>query len=163
MRADVAENDHALLALDRTMRGLLRPEATGLRERFVRSLTKKNVWSRDGILLGQAGAYEVENDRLSSTLSRVVRGLYYHETRSPLPLDIGLRVHIGFEDDKEMREDALKMMVGRPITAIGPVFRYTWVQAPARPHLTCWILEFFERVPFFAASVDLAAMAEKKG
>lgn len=153
MRADLADNPHAEPVLQRAMRGLQKPEARGFTDSIVRSLTKRDVLSAGGILLGQAPAYEVDNARLEKTLCRIVRGLFFHKTESALPPEVNMRAHVTFDEDDAMRTDARNMLRGQPIHAIGSTFRYAWVQAPD-VNCTAWILEFFERVPFFVVTID---------
>lgn len=162
MRADIEPQSGAANLIERTVRGLRRDAASGLREYLKGTLTTKAVYSEAGIYLGDADAYEVDNERLVTTLRRIVRGLYWHERRVVLPLDATIYVHLTLDEDDDQRRDAKEMIRGRPIVRKGDSFAYVWAPAPDRDHLSAWVLEFYRQVPFLAivaAPADMVASA----
>ena len=59
-------------------------EAPGLIKSLMASLDNIDLGAPHGVYLGQTSIYRFEPQRIQNVIRRVVRGLYYHETRRAL-------------------------------------------------------------------------------
>jgi hypothetical protein len=125
-----------------------------------------------GIYLGSQPGYRVDNSRLSRVASRIVRGLFFHETGSPLPQYY--QAASWFRDGllKPNRPSASQVAVEafdreanwlrnrRPSVVLGDgVFRYWWVAVEADPVITRWLFVFYNAVAVFGFTAPHTKMA----
>lgn len=114
-----------------------------------------------GLDLGQVGVYDVDLARLDKVISRIVKGLYFHENRGRLPN--GFRVAAFSEDglrdiDEETREN-LKNNLLSPLMANEPkqvgerVFEYRSALAADYPGASVWLMTVYEKVSFIALTM----------
>jgi hypothetical protein len=78
---------------------------------------------------------------------RLVRGLYAHETGSPVP--DGLRVTPGFgEDHREVMSQVIAWLASRPLRTVGEfVVEYKWMPMSDRPEASGWCIELYRCMP----------------
>ena len=89
--------------------------------------------------------------RIRSTCNRIIRGLYFIDTKERLPTDStihteviepvtspGLREYVG---------RFLELALNQPRITIGEdIFSYSWLMANDNKHTSVWILIFFNKV-----------------
>jgi hypothetical protein len=115
--------------------------------------------SESGLYLGTVWAAPIpgENRDMFKTLEYIVRGLFYHETKTALPPDSP--VSVAHRDTPEALE-ILKTLVKLPHK--GPTIKghvvVWWVSYHITDHplSTFWVLVFNDSVYFFAATDELA-------
>jgi hypothetical protein len=141
------------------LRALRRPEAAGFRRDFLEKTGRVAVVSPSGIPRGTRLGYTVELPRLFLVVGRIVRGLYYHETNSPLPPDHEVRVS---SDDTfndlptaelaEYRQTIIEPLALIPARVIGNgVFRYRFANVENQGvTISVWGLTFYGGISFLA-------------
>lgn len=134
-------------------RSLQRPEALGLRTSLVRNLRRVPLISSTGLYYGQGAALKGDFNRISKVLTRIVKGLFFHQFQKPLPGDCSISVHSSQEinQDLEAINSVLKMVkaIETRVTVGNDVFSYSCVVFKDQPNATFWMLGFFNTLPFF--------------
>ena len=85
LRADLPEGPAAEFLREATKRALRRPEASGFLASVMQAIAHRSIHSSGGIYLGQAPTLDVNYRRMTSTASRIVKGLFAHIFHKPLP------------------------------------------------------------------------------
>lgn len=129
---------------DRALRAVSRPESY-LLESMVSSFRNVELWSSAGIYLGNVPAIEFDGDRFGSIIARIVRGLFWHETRRILPEDYV--VH-SFRWEKQANDDTqngiAQMFHPAPIRSIGGgAFEYHYRFTSDEPNASIWVMRFY--------------------
>lgn len=132
------------------LRSLKRPEA----ERFKSFLggTLRVVGQDKGLYGGVPGTLGqwIDANRLGRTTSRIVRGLFYHETRLRLPADYDV-VSILLEqaDDLTKLTMIAPLHGNTPVEAANGAFAYVWKAAVDDPFSCTWLLVFYAEAATF--------------
>jgi len=160
LRADVQDHPAAAEVYASAMRGLRRRGATGLAGELTRQSRYVEKRTASGIIAAHQGTLEVDLGRLDRVAERTVQGLFRHHYHSRLFPDYVVRSFslCGLTGMTErVREKLLRTMrdlLSTPETDVGAgAFRYWRVVADDRPHVTSWLLLFFDRVSFLVFSV----------
>ena len=85
LRDTVGDNPNVQSLLPLVLRSLKKPQKAAFRHSLLKSLRKLQVRTPAGLILGNRGAYDVDLVRLDNVASRIVRGLYFHESGQRLP------------------------------------------------------------------------------
>jgi hypothetical protein len=144
-------------------RSLKRPQSTGLQEYMDRSLKRFPLITESGIYYGEGTALENDFTRERRVLTRIVKGLYYHELQQHHPTENICFVYSSnktYSPDPKVREERCNAILewinaikNEPLRQIGnDVFSYKWGVAHDNPNATFWVLVFFETVPFYIIS-----------
>ena len=121
---------------DKTVRNLHRPETLQRLEEYNRNISPL----RDGNWI-----LPVEGDPFISTCQRIVRGLYWHEFRERLPLDLSINADILTDTD-----GLNTGMVRRDVA--DRQFVYYFGRLDDEPTVSTWLLMFHDAVPVFVST-----------
>lgn len=72
---------------DIVVRSLARKEAQGLAVEFLKNIQYAPVFTINGLYMRHKSIYCIDDRRLSSTAIKIVKGLFYHEFKKPVPVD----------------------------------------------------------------------------
>ncbi len=156
VREDVGEHPKAQANLDPIFRSLKRKEAEGLRKSFSQSIFMAELHSASGLYMGEHPAYKVDMNRIRSVIERIVRGLYFAETRNPLGRNNQVLVYTD-EDLRKVPTDSLEKLgetILEPLAAMVPkgiddnMFFYRHFIADENPSYSVWGMNFYGRVSF---------------
>ena len=132
-----------------------RKESLGFTKSFLSDVKTVTVQTPSGLLVPFKG-YDVDLDRLSRVISRVVRGLYFHTTRRLFPANHQIMVitrDILPSCDRTLLaaiKSVAEKLEGRPITSIGKdVFTFRWHIEPDEI-ASAWEMVFYRSVVFLA-------------
>jgi hypothetical protein len=163
--------DHpdAKLARDTALRGLARPEASRLRASFLQRTEFFDVVTPAGLHVGRSGSYEFDVDRLHRVARRITLGLFYREMGRRLPDGYKASVWLPSAIDTSASPlDSLHSIrsVATTLSASGPpkfigrrVLSYWWLPiANGDPNCTAWLLIFYQRVMFVAATTPQSGL-----
>ena len=123
-----------------------------MRAATLRSLTRVRFRSRAGLDLGAVPALLVEPQRLDRVLTRIIRGLFWHEYGATLPADA--RFTIGTDPDllrlsaEECAELRRRYGAGGQRVVGGGAFEYLRGCALDDPRASMWSLTFFGQINF---------------
>ncbi len=135
-------------------RSLRRPEAQGFARAFSESLRRVNLVTGSGLYVGQAIASQVDYERLSRIFRKVVRGLFYHETKEKLPCHYGVAIvflsrmrHAASREEVAAWVNEVRgLMFGSRYREIGRrVFTYRFNFAPGETYRSVWGLTLYGR------------------
>lgn len=153
LRDEIAARDDIKILQPRIRRALAHPKKQGYRADFEDSLLPVEVTTRTGLYLGTRAAYRVDNLRLDTVVSRIIRGFFFVERRRRLP-----RVHeaIAWSLDglpadyvtAVIEPRLIRPLLHEPERIIGDrVFAYRFQRVKDAPSdETVWLLVFFEKV-----------------
>lgn len=144
-----------------TLRGFARPRGFGYARFFLSKVGFIQVRSPSGLHLGRQGAYDVNLHRLSRVAARVIRGLYYHEQKVPLPTEWQTLAYFseGFShlppwELAEMEREVITPTLSNPPREIGrSVLRYWVAYASDHPHTSSWVLDFYSGIRCFGVTL----------
>lgn len=115
--------------------------------KHLRGLAMRPVNTPSGLYIGHAPTFVLDGRILATSLSRMVRGLYFKLYRRPLPRGYGIVVPIPAPSLSEMAEMTATMS---PARGFGDdVFLWRSVRDPKDENVTCWLLAFYKAVYFF--------------
>ena len=151
------------------MRSLRRPSAQGLTTTFVRSLRTVSTKSPSGLLLGRAAGYEPDAPRLMRVIDRILRGLYFHQTRQPLGLDVGVKT---IEDtltdlaatapaDIDRLTEIVRALGRSGWRDVGSAFSYAAWLSPDERTVSAWLMRFYGSTAFFSLTAPPARNSKK--
>jgi hypothetical protein len=152
---------------DSVFRGLARQESAGLRRRIADSTEEVRVVSKAGLFLGTRLGYRVDLERLDRVVARTVRGLYFEVKGYRVPDGYATTVYSedGLSDippayAEKLREQLILPALANPARIFGnDVLRYWMTTATDDPHVTAWVLQFYERVNFVGVTLPIDAGA----
>jgi hypothetical protein len=135
----------------RVMRGLKRKESRGFLRAVGRSMRTVELRSPAGLILGNAGGYEVKVERCHRVAQRIVRGLFFVEQGKPLSADhdvTALHVDHIRGAPPEVSELARAAASNGWKKIGGEVFGYATAKAHGEGWSSVWLLSFYGRVEF---------------
>jgi hypothetical protein len=137
-------------------RALRRPDHRGLVLGLLRNAQPATLMTQSGLYVAPTYLVPIHANRLQCVPTRIVRGLYYHVTRSRLPSDhCGMAI---FEEgllrySPNLRDAMLmdiEFLKQHPPTTLGTdVFSYWYWIMPEDPRQSIWLMEFYGRMRFF--------------
>ena len=155
MSDEVSDHPDAAEALDRVIRALQRDDHMKMRAAVERSLEFAEDW-RGGIFRGDKPAYRFDTDRLSKTVSRTVKGLFWYETQKMLPSSHAVDTYL----EESLESTSIQTMAwrqklikacekGDSINIGNNVFEYSFnVDDPQG--ITYWVTLFYQSFRFFS-------------
>ncbi len=129
---------------------LSRPQSKGLLRKLAGELTGGQVATKNGIHLPQFSAFEPDMDRLNRVTERIIRGLFCHQKRYPVPKDY--RVDAASLQDgigtaiEDLRENLLAYEPTSKRAIQGGDFAYYYWEMGDFNDGTAWLAAFY-RVP----------------
>ena len=150
-RRDVRDHPEASKTREKTARSLRYPEARGLTRAFLSGVRSLYFMNELGVIEPGA-AYFVEYNRIYRVASRIVKGLFWNETRECLPREYEVLARVDSDlpqidqATKEMFYQALKE---EPRNVGREVFKYWFKATPEDKFASIWILLFYESISFF--------------
>jgi hypothetical protein len=159
-RHDVGHNPAAKKVMESAIRGLWRPQATGFRRSFLRTIKPVELTTGSGIYLGKSCTTDVDYDRLERVVERTVRGLYFRWKNRPLPKAATIAVYLdmGFEGaTEEARATLLEMMAKlqreRPLIIRAGEFQCWRAAAIDREYASAWLMLFYGAIWYLAITL----------
>lgn len=155
MRADVSNSEPGSGLLDKVLRGIDRGEAQGFKRGIFESMAEAEIYTTEGIYLGNAGVMNIDRDRLMSFVRRNIQGLFYHVYRQKIPEHFRVTPAPFLETTNERLRKFVDLVRKDNIKETGRgIFRFTWTNATDSPMTSIWLMEFYKLVPFGGIVVD---------
>lgn len=149
--------DGAIVAASR-VRSMRRREGRRKWKPVLETLTPIEIRSKRGIVVERSFTFRIETARLLGTVNRMIRGLYFHETKTALPIGATVQsvtlhdyteLH-GHEPSKMALIECLKAI---PSKTIGEsTFTYWHFLIDGNSDRSFWCLEFYEQLAFLGAT-----------
>lgn len=161
LRHTTGQNPDAVDARGRFVRSLKRPDKRGWRRAFYDTVKQVDVQTPAGIYLGKTGAFDVDLDRVTRVVARIVRGLYYHQLGNRLSTETEVEAFAvdGLADLDEDGRKAVATIASPVMTAPEQIvgdqqtFRYQFRAVPEEPEATAWLLTFYDSTKCFAITL----------
>ena len=158
LREDVGGQADMSGVLASVIRSAQKANAPGLRATINNLIQPKARFSEAGLILGMHPAVTTDLVRLGRVASRIVTGLFFHETKKRLGASHMAQACLreGFDEAEFVR--GLNVIVRsfnpQPKTG-GSVFKY-WVgfPKPEDPNFSVWLLLFYDQVLFLCQTVQ---------
>ena len=137
------------------------PKKRGYGWTTYKSVRTVEVHTDAGIYIGDAGARELDLDRMRRTIEKCGRGFYFHHFQERIPDDCEVTTQHHQLLEPEVKEELLSRFAGRSLQNIGNgAFVYTFMRVQDDPR-SLWLLEFYGRHSFIAI-VDHADVDESE-
>jgi hypothetical protein len=139
---------------DSVLRSFKRPQAKRFRESVYSTLKPIELLSPAGLYVGKSFTMKMEMARLSRTVEKIIRGLFFHTKGYPVPEDYRVWSQCLFNINEAGARVYLEQIVpaikDTPVEAIGDrVFRYRYGWQLDTPNIVFFQLGFYERIDFF--------------
>jgi hypothetical protein len=147
------------------LRAFQKPAKMKFARAFFRQVRPYDLRTPAGLCLGTRWGFDVDLSRLDRAITRVVRGLYYHERHDPLPILAGVRAwsEDGLRDLHANTVAALRRSVLRPLSSVEPrvfgtppTFEYRHQFCRDMAHASAWLLQFYGDVRFLCITLPPA-------
>lgn len=136
-----------------------RRKRAGLAARFLDARTPVDVQTPGGIYLGSAPGFQMEVERVNRVLSKMVRGLYFHEYSRRLPSDAVVFVEISPDLDR-LRAPVFSAALAQAPKRLGAVFTWRAFAVEGAPTCTSWAMGFYDTI--LAIGLTGAAKAQPR-
>lgn len=161
LKQESFKNEDAQDAIERLKRSLQRPDKIGFQRALFKSFFQVPTFGSSGLYLGKKGGFNVDLNRLSRVVERIVRGLYWHETGVRLPKSAFVRA---WSEDGlvDVREDVMNdiqrtivapLMTSPPIAIGDDTFTYRHKLAADEPLASAWIMTFYSSSTFLCSTI----------
>ena len=156
VREDTPEYPEAKQLFESIMRGLSRPQSTGLRQAFLNRMYEVQRITPAGLYLGESPAYDVDLSRLDKVASRIIKGLFYHKMGKRLPNGYFAQAFsatglINLTPEKQNQvKRAVDLLLNESFCEVGrrEIFVYWYLASSDDPCVTAWLLLSFQRTAF---------------
>lgn len=151
---------------DRGLRAVSRPESRGLLESFVANFTDVELWANasggsGGVYIGKAPAIQFDGDRLKRIIRRIVRGLFWNETRRVLPEDHVVHpFRLAKQKTHDAQDEIERLIQAGHLTfrsIAGGAFEYYYCIIFDAPNASMWVLRFY-----LGGSLECVAWTKKE-
>jgi hypothetical protein len=154
-----SESNDGRTVADSRLRSMQRMQGHNFWKPFFSTLAPVEVYSPGGIFLANSLEFRLDTSRLQRTVNRMIRGLYYHETTSLLPVGDFVRSlpYAHFLEQYKTSEEKAEMMaalVSLPPQFIGDAFAYRYLVIDRDRQLSLWNLLFYRRIEFVGITSD---------
>lgn len=117
------------------------------------SLRQIEIMSPGGIYLRDAGGIAVEKRRIDRVADRILRGLFWHEKRYPVPAEYEVMNRVRQEGLDALLESLGDAPYVEHRTIGNGMFAYTFASTEEDPDSMVWLSLFFDRLPFAGFTV----------
>ena len=118
---------------------------TGLAVALLEQVRPVDVYSPGGVFFGSGQGRALDTPRVNRVLERIVRGLFFHHFRRPLPRDATVYVEIKPDSDR-LRSRVIAGALSQSPTFLGAVLMYRLYVASDSEVATSWAFGFFDAV-----------------
>lgn len=142
------DNPEAERVIDELMRSLGGRKGRGFIGLLASSIEKVDVWSPQGsIYLGKKDAFRIDRKRIAAVLTRIIRGLYFHEIGKPVPANYQVFAELQPQVNPKLRETVASISFTSPKVVGEGVFEYFFQRVDEDPDSALWVLHFYGCFP----------------
>jgi hypothetical protein len=161
LRESAFDHPDARKNVDDVLRALRKPAKRKFTRALLSTLQLRSVRTPAGLYLGKKWSVDVDLTRLGRVISRVVRGLYFHEHGAPLPVsaDVSAFCEDGLSDLPPNAMAQVRDSIVRPLYSVKPTtignatFEYRHISCREPAHASAWLLQFYADVRFLCITV----------
>lgn len=161
MREEVVDIPDAKDGRERMFRAMARDDHRKMRKAMIRSLEIQDDWS-GGIYHGLKATYRVDNYRIGKTVSRTIKGLFFHELKEVLNPEYKVitwpyeEISQSYMGVVHAIYDACSANGNHNIG--GGVFEYAYVTDFPQSHWSYWVTRFYRNIRFVSVTVPRSEM-----
>jgi len=153
IRADIEGAPRAETLTEEVLRSWQRPQSGGFTAAFRDSFATRTIRAPDHSVIGQEFGHVALTERINRVLERTVRGLFFHETGTVLPLDYRVRARMWEVLPPQDARSYMALMGGAPLRVIANgAFRYAARIAGDDPFASAWLLQFYGSATFLGVT-----------
>jgi hypothetical protein len=140
--------------VDKRLRSMKRKESRRVWEPFFAKLKPVEVYSPSGLYLANSFGFSLDTARLIRTVNRIIRGLYFEVTKTPLPVGDCTRSMLYSQYVEKCKHqsgtlDVIEAIQQLPRNAIGDgTFEFGYFHLDKDDFSSFWYLEFYQRFGF---------------
>jgi len=132
--------------------GLHKLEATIFRKSLLSLMEPVEIKTKSGIILGKSEQIKIDAERIDRIIERIVRGIYYYETKTIMPLTNQFQINFIEPKDNFLRNNSLFGFKEKIFG--GDTFKFWWKKFDEPTSTSAFSLSFFNSVEFLVFSFD---------
>jgi hypothetical protein len=153
-----AEHSELLKTKKTFIRGIHRKESAGFRQSIMKNTSWSEVYTANGIYLGNALEHNVDWSRVERVIGRIIKGFFYKTKGIVLPSNFILQVQAipdpKNKEEKELIKYLLKPFAMQEETILGNnIFSYRFIFDEKIDYQTAWLLCFYENFFFLGSTL----------
>jgi hypothetical protein len=134
---------------------LLKPNKVGFRKSVLASVNLVERKTPSGLYIGKSPAIDVDMSRIKRVARRIVKGLFYQETKIRLPSSYeAVAFPIEYKDFSDQIVSSLIAIQPRLIG--NGVFSYRGYFLEDDPNESAWLMFFYEGAPFIGGTIPIS-------
>ena len=160
LRADAGYDPKAEQVGDVVLRSFGRSEAKGKLRTLLSNTEEVEIQSEGGLFLGTTGLYQVDQERITRVVRRIVRGLFFYHFQRRVPVDYEVTTQLLADVDPSNPEQVdschriVTILQEQRIHKIGTSeFEYRFTALADCPDCTFWLMRFYQSVVWLGATV----------
>jgi hypothetical protein len=122
-----------------------RRKRSGLAVALLQKVRPVDVYSPGGVYIGSGQGVEIDTARVNRVLEKIVRGLFFHRFKRPLPQRAPVFVEIK-PDMARLHSGACSAALQQPPTFMDDVFSYRVFVLPENGDYSSWTFGFYDSV-----------------
>ncbi len=143
----VSETSLSQGANDSLLRSLGRPNQRGFAKTILASIEEVESGTETGIYLGREPGFRIDKKRIDRVSQRIVRGLFFHEKKYPVPAKYEITTSIEQFGLTKLLSKLTEVSFPKIRIIQNGVFGYTFKETEEDPDSGIWLLWFYEVLP----------------
>ena len=128
----------------------------GLRRRIAKSMHSVDIFTPGGVFLGRGLGVRLEEERINRVVTKIIRGLYYHEYQEALSSSTEIMCHFAQQPSDLSPVEKIVDQLQFGSRGWPDVFEYRFNRVEEKPEASIWLVRFFKTNVFWALSnIDL--------
>ena len=157
MRSEVGLNSLVSKNREKIVNSLFREQARGFLHRLFDNLNYSPTYTKQGIYVGEKPTYKIDDLRINKTAVKVIKGLFYHEFKIPVPKDWSVTAIFDMTIQRDVNKQFLNTikdimdftMYADEKTIVKDGFSYRFKKFDEdKNNESSWILRFYNKILF---------------
>lgn len=144
--AKVSENPLAQGAIDSLLRSFRREKHKKFSRNILRNIKEIEVVTKAGIFLSKELALKLETERINRVAQRIIRGLFFHEKKYPLPAGYEISVSIQQFGLEPLFKQLSEVHFPQPRIVQDGIFSYTFKETEEDSNSSIWLILFYKEL-----------------
>jgi hypothetical protein len=155
-----ASSQEAEILNEQRLRRILTPNRLRAINAVVNDMTRRPQFSPAGLYLGEAYEIRLDHDIIRRVLTKIIRGLYFHEFRQRVPDDFVVAVASYFAPEHGLDQGpTAQLLRATPLRARGvSIFEYKCQRTADNPEAAMFLMQFLGSVPACGAVVRASTL-----
>jgi len=165
MREDIFDLEDLETLRNKVIRSLRRAESSKYKKKLISGSEKINVFTKNGLFIGEKTTYNVDLNRLRKVIDRITRGLYFKKEGKVLDQNYDVKTYTS-EDianwNLKSQEEWLLLLVNilqKRLHHFGKIFAYNYLLAKDDSNASVWLFNFYQKIVFISITLPKKIIA----